>query len=124
MFRQLLTVNDASSKGLLALVFPTLTLPRVLTETLTRRSPPRLFTAAARAGLKPAPESRSRGAYPHLLCSFATRNLFTFYSFHASAAHIMSPIPPISPVDLDAIVQDIDAEILLTGHKHLALTAG
>ena len=31
---------------------------------------------------------------------------------------------PISPMDLDAIVQDIDAEILLTGHKHLALTAG
>ena len=30
----------------------------------------------------------------------------------------------ISPMDLDAIVQDIDAEILLTGHKHLALTAG
>jgi|SRR5580692_2986554 hypothetical protein len=28
------------------------------------------------------------------------------------------------PMDLDAIVQDIDAEILLTGHKHLALTAG
>jgi hypothetical protein len=27
-------------------------------------------------------------------------------------------------MDLDAIVQDIDAEILLTGHKHLALTAG
>jgi hypothetical protein len=28
------------------------------------------------------------------------------------------------PMELDAIVQDIDAEILLTGHKHLALTAG
>src|SRR5580698_10363561 len=82
-FRQLLIINDASSKGLLALVFPTLTLPRVLPETLTRRSPPRLFTAAAQAGLKPAPENRSRGAYPHLLCSFTTRNLFTFYSFHA-----------------------------------------
>jgi DNA-directed RNA polymerase specialized sigma24 family protein len=34
----------------------------------------RLFTAAARAGLRPAPESRSRGACPHRLRSFTTRN--------------------------------------------------
>ena len=37
-----------------------------------RRSPPQLFTAAARTGLRPAPESRSRGADPHLSRSFAT----------------------------------------------------
>jgi hypothetical protein len=40
--------------------------------------------------MRRAPESRSRGAYPHLLCSFTTRIYFTFYSFRASAAHIMS----------------------------------
>ncbi len=37
-----------------------------------RRSPPQLFTAAARTGLRPAPESRSRGADPHLSRSFTT----------------------------------------------------
>jgi hypothetical protein len=98
-FRQLLILNDASSGGLLALVFPTLTLPRVTPGTLTRRSPPRLFTAAARAGLRPAPESRSRGAYPHLLCSFTTRIHRISDSLRASAAHIMSPNcrPPNCP---------------------------
>ena len=75
-FRQRLISNDASSKGLLALVFPTLTCPGSCPGLFTRRSPPRLFTAAARAGLRPAPESRSRGAYPHLLCSFTTRISF------------------------------------------------
>src|ERR1700722_18682899 len=55
--------------GLLALVFPTLTCPGSCPGLFTRRSPPRLFTAAARAGLRPAPESRSRGAIPHLLRS-------------------------------------------------------
>jgi hypothetical protein len=93
-FRQHLIRNDASSEGLLALVFPTLTCPESCPGLCTRRSPPRLFTAAARAGLRSAPESRSRGAYPHLLCSFTTRICFTFYSFRASAAHIMSPYLP------------------------------
>src|SRR6202035_4671355 len=59
--------------GLLPLVFPTLTCPESCPGLFTRRSPPRLFTAAARAGLRSAPESRSRGAYPHLLRSFTTR---------------------------------------------------
>jgi hypothetical protein len=89
-FRQHLISNDASSKGLLALVFPTLTCLGSCPRLFTRRSPPRLFTAAARAGLRSAPESRSRGAYPHLLCSFTTRIYFTFYSFRASAAHMLS----------------------------------
>ena len=35
-----------------------------------QRSPPRLFTAAAWSGLRPAPESGSRGTYPHLSRSF------------------------------------------------------
>src|SRR5208337_2843128 len=34
-----------------------------------RRSPPPLLTAAARSGLKPAPDRRLRGACPHLFCS-------------------------------------------------------
>jgi hypothetical protein len=95
-FRQLLIINDASSKGLLALVFPILTCPGSCPGLFTRRSPPRLFTAAARAGLRPAPESRSRGARPHLLCSFTTRISFhlpllsCFYSTH----HV-----PLSPSD-------------------------
>jgi hypothetical protein len=62
--------------GLLALVFPILTCPGSCPGLFTRRSPPRLFTAAARAGLRPAPESRSRGACPHLLRSFTTRISF------------------------------------------------
>ena len=37
---------------------------------LLQRSPPRPFTAAAWSGLRSAPESRSRGAYPHLSRSF------------------------------------------------------
>src|SRR5271165_5198372 len=32
-------------------------------ELFIRRSPPRLFTAATRTGLRPAPESRSRGGW-------------------------------------------------------------
>ena len=62
---------------MLSLVFPTPTCPGSCPGLLTRRSPPRLFTAAARAGLRPAPESRSRRAYRHLLRSFTTR-----FSFH------------------------------------------
>ena len=97
-FRQLLIINDASSMGLLALVFPTLTCPGSCPGLFTRRSPPRLFTAAARVGLRPAPESRSRGAHPHLLRSFTTRFSFHSHSFRASAAHIMSPyLSPLSP---------------------------
>src|SRR5258708_23865117 len=58
--------------GLVSLVFRTLTCSRSRLELLIRRSPPRLFTAAARTGLRPAPESRSRGAIPHLSRSFTT----------------------------------------------------
>ena len=42
---------------------------RVVLALFLQRSPPRLFTAAAWSGLGSAPESRSRGAYPHLLRS-------------------------------------------------------
>jgi hypothetical protein len=65
--------NDASSKGSLSFVFRMRTCSRSCLELLIRRSPPRLFTAAARTGLRPAPESRSRGAVPHHSRSFTTR---------------------------------------------------
>ena len=65
--------NDASSKGSLSFVFRMRTCSRSCLELLIRRSPPRLFTAAARTGLRPAPESRSRGAVPHHSHSFTAR---------------------------------------------------
>ena len=52
--------------GLLTLVFWILTCPKSCLRLFTRRPPPRLLNAAARAGLRPAPESRSRWAYHHL----------------------------------------------------------
>src|SRR5665811_1612406 len=67
------SINDASSEGLLTLVFWMLTCPRSCLRLFTRRSPPRLLNAAARAGLGPAPESRSRWAYHHLPRSFNAR---------------------------------------------------
>ena len=39
---------------------------RVVLALFLQRSPPWLFTTAAWGGLRPAPESRSRGAFPHL----------------------------------------------------------
>ena len=46
-------------------------LPRSYAATFPKRSLPWLFTNAALGGLKPAPASRLRGAFPHLLCSCA-----------------------------------------------------
>lgn len=46
---------------------------RISTELFIRRSPPRLFTAAARTCLRPAPESRSRRVVPHHSRSFTVR---------------------------------------------------
>ena len=46
---------------------------RILSQSFIRRSPPRLFTAAARTGLRPAPESRSRRAVPHHSRSFTVQ---------------------------------------------------
>jgi hypothetical protein len=46
-------------------------LPRSYAVTFPKRSLPWLFTIAALGGLKPAPASRLRGAFPHLLCSYA-----------------------------------------------------
>ena len=60
-------------RGSLALVFWTLTCPRSCLGLLIRRSPPRLLAEAARTGLRPAPERRSRGAHPHLLRSCTAR---------------------------------------------------
>ena len=58
-------------------------------ELLLQRSPPWSFATAAWSGLGPAPESRSRGAYPHLSRSFTTS--LWLASFHSvSAAHMNS----------------------------------
>ena len=81
--------NDASSAGSLSFVFRILTCSGSCPELLLQRSPPRSFAAAAWSGLGPAPESRSRGASPHLSRSFKTSLLLT--SFHSvSAAHMNS----------------------------------
>src|SRR3954468_8022480 len=67
--------NDASSKGSLSFVSPTHTCSRYFLELFLQRSPPRLLTAAAWSGLGPAPESRSRGANPHLPHSLSTQSV-------------------------------------------------
>jgi hypothetical protein len=77
-------LNDASSMGSLSFVFRTLTCSRSCLELLLQCSPPQLFTAAAWSGLGPAPESRSRGAFPHLSRSFTT---VLATSFHSSLQH-------------------------------------
>jgi hypothetical protein len=47
-------------------------LGRTFLELWLQRSPLWLFTTTARSGLRTAPESRSRGAFPHLFRSFTT----------------------------------------------------
>ena len=84
-------LTDLSQKGFTLLVLTTLASLRRVFEGFTfvrlsdahlheidlalflQRSPPRLFTAAAWSGLRPAPENRSRGAAPHLSRSLSTR---------------------------------------------------
>jgi hypothetical protein len=60
-------------ESLLSLSFRTPTYPESCPGLFFRRSPPRLFTAAARTGLRPAPESGSRWDYHHLLRSFTSQ---------------------------------------------------
>src|SRR4051794_18659633 len=64
--------NGASSKRSLSFVSLTHTCSRYFLEVFLQRSPPQLLTAAAWSGLRPAPESRSRGAHPHLPHSLST----------------------------------------------------
>jgi len=66
-------INDASSKGSLSFVSRMLTCTNSRLALLLQRSPPRLLIAAAWSGLRPAPESRSRGTYPHQSRSLSTR---------------------------------------------------
>src|SRR6266481_3601640 len=67
-------------------------LPKVFLELSLQRSPPRLFTAAAWSGLGPAPESRSRGAVPHLSRSFTTQISHSHWRtpLHVSLQHTVS----------------------------------
>ena len=65
-------VIDASSRVCFRSAFGRPPAP-VIPGLLIRRSPPRLLTAAARTGLGPAPESRSRWACHHLPRSCKSR---------------------------------------------------
>jgi hypothetical protein len=84
--------NDASSMGLLSFVSRTHTCSRCFLELWLQRSPPWLFTTAAWSGLRPAPESRSRGAFPHLFRSFTTWLPWYEPPFHLSLQHTMVKI--------------------------------
>src|SRR5260221_7893637 len=66
-------------------------LPKVFLELSLQRSPPRLFTAAAWSGLGPAPESRSRGALPHLSRSCTTQISHSHWRtpLHVSLQHTL-----------------------------------
>jgi len=73
-------VFDTSSDGLLALVSLIHSWSR-LAGPFPQRSPPWLLTTAAWGALKPAPESRLRGAFPHLLCSLVAHYLQHIHTF-------------------------------------------
>jgi hypothetical protein len=60
---------------------------------IVQRSPPRLFTVAACSGLKPAPDGRLRGAYPHLSCSAAPTLLWVPRGTLSSRCHTASARP-------------------------------
>ena len=68
---------------------------RVEPDLFPTRSPPRLLSAAAVGGLKPAPVHRLRGARPHLSCSLATRsNRFVRApSWHTIVGVSREPVP-------------------------------
>jgi hypothetical protein len=92
-FRQLSVLFDASSEGLLTLVFWTPTYPRSNPGLLFRRLPPQLLTAAARTGLAPTPESQCRWAYHHLLRSFTLRLKFTWQTPFVRLQHTRTNAP-------------------------------
>src|SRR5215471_15219191 len=52
-------------------------------------TPPRLLTVAACGGLEPAPDSRLRGTYPHLLHSIAP----PFVSAFVAHGRLLKPRP-------------------------------
>src|ERR1700688_1014727 len=67
---------------------------------LIQRSRQRLLNAAAWTGLEPAPESRSRGAHPHLSRSLSTRSVVHFeFSFRVPLRHTLNGWPMRSPVN-------------------------
>src|SRR5205085_6681528 len=58
------------------------------------------MNAAAWTGLEPAPESRSRGAHPHLSRSLSTRSVVHFeLSFRVLLQHTLNGWPMRSPAD-------------------------
>ena len=89
-FDDVKVLNDASSKGLLSLVSQTRTCLGTCPKLLLQCSRPRLLTAAAWSGLGPAPESRSRGARPHLSRSCTTLLQSMLPPFYVSLQHTAS----------------------------------
>ena len=95
-FWRRLYVFDTSSDGSLALVSLIHNWSR-LAGPFPQRSPPWLLTTAAWGALKPAPASRLRGTYPHLLYSLVAhylQHISTFeslkklwYSFYISISN-------------------------------------
>src|SRR6516165_7422455 len=80
-----------------------------------QRSRPRLLTAAAWSGLKPAPESRSRGALPHLPRSCTTPVYFMLPPFCVSLQHTVAQEVELSLRYLaDACLLLVDRELQLS----------
>jgi hypothetical protein len=68
-------------------------------ELRLQRSPPRILDAAAWSGLESAPESRSRGADPHLPRSFTTPLAGRFQPFLSLCSTLSIPIRIICSMD-------------------------
>ena len=84
--------NDASSRVHFRSSFGHSPAQGLALNFLLQRSPPWLFTAAAWSGLRPAPESRSRGARPHLSRSFTTvLHLLSFRLCSTTSRNVPDP---------------------------------
>src|ERR1700741_4726843 len=79
-----------------------------------QRSRPRLLTAAAWSGLRPAPESRSRGAHPHLPRSCTTPVYLMLPPFCVSLQHTEAE-------EVERLVRKIAAPICILAVDDLRL---
>src|ERR1700736_3799614 len=79
-----------------------------------QRSPPRLLTVAACGGLEPAPDSRLRGAYPHLLHSIAPPSVRSWHTV------IRIPHEPVAAT-FKLAIQLVQHEIREQGGERAAL---
>ena len=87
------TTFDTSSA--VRLRSPLWTLPAGIASRLfLQRSPPSLFTIAACSGLKPAPDCRLRGAFPHLSYGIAPPCSVDAFVTHNPCVALMRPGGP------------------------------